>query len=171
METNYTLSNEKSMVFSNASARADLEKGLRWRIGNEKSMNIQNDPWLSRPGDGRIRCHDINIKYTTISHLINQKEGTWDEMEVRAVVKADQLQIILAIPLPKVHMTDCRIWRPEGSGSYSVRSAYKLLLHDHLYLQQALKCSYSSYYKKFLYRPLVLTTANEDKDSHVEMLQ
>ncbi|KAK5824540.1 hypothetical protein PVK06_019317 [Gossypium arboreum] len=36
------------------SARDLLEKGMGWRIGNRETMNIWNDHWIPRPGDGQL---------------------------------------------------------------------------------------------------------------------
>ncbi|KAA3476985.1 reverse transcriptase [Gossypium australe] len=38
------------------SARNLLEKGMGWRIGDRETVNIWNDHWILRPGDGRLRC-------------------------------------------------------------------------------------------------------------------
>lgn len=43
------------------SARGLLEKGMGWGIGDGKTVNIWNDPWIPGPRDGQLHCQQINI--------------------------------------------------------------------------------------------------------------
>lgn len=58
------------------SARVVLENGFNLQIGNGDTVNIWNDPWLLGSRDGRIKCQNIDVRYTTVSQLINPNSGT-----------------------------------------------------------------------------------------------
>lgn len=98
-------------------------------------MNIWNDPWLPSSSDGRIKCQNINIKYSTVSHLINSENGTWNTSAINKIVEEDQAKVILSIPLVKSPLPDKKIWRLEGSGAYFMKTGYRLLLQENSQLQ------------------------------------
>lgn len=66
-------------------ARGLLHAGIGWRIGTREAVNISNDSWVPNPGDGRISCSVVNIRYTTVSHLISSATVSWDEGVVHEV--------------------------------------------------------------------------------------
>lgn len=70
-------------------ARSVLERGLGWRIGDGKSINIWTDPWLPGTVDGRIRCNSIHICYTLVANFLDKDCGTWNEVVVREVADAE----------------------------------------------------------------------------------
>lgn len=83
------------------SARGLFEKRMGWRVGDERSMNIWNDPWILGSTDGRIRCQSIDIRYTLVSHLINHETGTWKRDVFKSITDEDQVQDILSILLAR----------------------------------------------------------------------
>ncbi|KAL4379005.1 hypothetical protein GQ457_02G014010 [Hibiscus cannabinus] len=112
------------------SARGLIEKGYGWRIGSDQMVNIWNEPWLPGPGDGRVRnCH-IDISYTYVSDLIDSANATWKVDVLEALFDEARVSRICSIPLSKAGLSDEIVWRPDGSGVYTVKSGYRLIWGD-----------------------------------------
>lgn len=59
--------------------------------------------------DGRLRCANIDIRYTTVSDLIDSEHYTWREDIVRDIADPIQVAEILAMPISCVHQLDIKI--------------------------------------------------------------
>ncbi|KAK8681591.1 hypothetical protein V6N13_053993 [Hibiscus sabdariffa] len=80
------------------------------------------------PGDGRLRCQNINVLY--VSDLIDISSRSWKLDVLNALFDEDQGNRICSIPLSKLGMSDKLTWHCDGSGLYSVKSGYRLLRDD-----------------------------------------
>ncbi|KAK5833831.1 hypothetical protein PVK06_017694 [Gossypium arboreum] len=79
--------------------RQILEEGMGWRVGNEESVNIWNDSWVPGSRSRRVHCQHIDIRYTTVSDLIDRDTTTWKQDTIRSLFGEEQLKSILSIPL------------------------------------------------------------------------
>ncbi|KAH1032516.1 hypothetical protein J1N35_044690 [Gossypium stocksii] len=98
------------------SAQGLLEKGIGWHIG-DGSVNICNDPWIPRPGDGQIRSEDQAQAILSIplarTKLPNSSIWRLDESGVYTV-KSGYLAEIEALEIvryPRCSSTQIH-WRP-----------------------------------------------------------
>ncbi|KAH1045942.1 hypothetical protein J1N35_036726 [Gossypium stocksii] len=114
------------------SARDLVEDGVVWRVGNGATVNIWNDPWLSETEQNRISGHQINPNWTTVEQLIEAETGTWNKKLVLQIFDEAHASRILSIPLSRARSEDMLVWKHEGSGEYSVKSGYRVLITDHL---------------------------------------
>lgn len=112
------------------STRGLIEKGYGWRIGS--GQQVWNDPWLPSPGPGRVTCAKIDIRYSTVNHLIYSQVHTWDEGNIRLPFKPAEVDRILNIPIAQTATKDELVWRLEGSGDYTVKTGYRLFMQDNL---------------------------------------
>ncbi|XP_038995798.1 uncharacterized mitochondrial protein AtMg00310-like [Hibiscus syriacus] len=92
------------------SARGLIEKGHGWRLGN-----------------GRVKPRSIDIRFIKVSDLIYASSVTCRYNVLKDIFYEEQVSKICSIPLSKVGMADALVWRPDGSGKYSVKSCYRLL--------------------------------------------
>ncbi|KAG8480403.1 hypothetical protein CXB51_025112 [Gossypium anomalum] len=67
-------------------ARQLLKEGMGWQIGNGDSINIWNDSWLPGPGSGRIRCQNMDIRFTQVSET-----NTWKQDIIQSIFDEEQL--------------------------------------------------------------------------------
>ncbi|KAK5792927.1 hypothetical protein PVK06_034058 [Gossypium arboreum] len=102
--------------------------GFLWRIRNGAKMNIWNDPWLPGPGNGRLLVTNIDIRWSTVSQLINVDSSTWNKELILNFCDDFQARRIFHIPLASSCLPDSLVWRHDPSGEYSAKSGYRLLI-------------------------------------------
>jgi hypothetical protein len=96
-----------------------MKKGMVWRVGDGRGLNIWNDPWLLRDIFRKpITLRGSNL-VTDVDELINPVTGDWDVEMVKDLLWEEDQQVILAIPIF------------EGRDNlFSVQSAYKVCRDD-----------------------------------------
>ncbi|KAA3468379.1 reverse transcriptase [Gossypium australe] len=154
-------------------ARDLIEDGLIWRIGNGRSVNIWNDPWLPGPGNSRLLVQDISTQWTTVNHLMDDHSFTWKEDIIHRIADHDQARRILKIPLPQTNVDDTLVWRHDNTGEYTVKSGYRVLLSGSTRLTThilTLVGHYNNFYKTLWELQVELSNDNSDgKDNLVSM--
>lgn len=104
-----------------------VRHGLRWRVGCGTNINLWRDNWIPRDeGLEPFTPKLLNPADATVSMLINQQTGGWDEDLVRSFFWDIDAEDILRLPLPLSAVDDQRIWHFAKTGHYTVRSAYHL---------------------------------------------
>ncbi|KAA3469009.1 reverse transcriptase [Gossypium australe] len=109
-------------------ARHVLAEGLGWRVGNGEEISIWNDAWLPEPGNGRIQCQAIDIRFSKVADLIDKEANTWKQDIISSLFAEEQSRCILAIPLVSSRPPDVLIWRGDNTGCYTVKSGYKRII-------------------------------------------
>ncbi|KAA3477311.1 Ribonuclease H-like superfamily protein [Gossypium australe] len=100
-----------------------LEKGMRWRVGSGEHISIWNGAWVH--------------------------ENKWREELIRNTFHQEEAEKILCIPIPSEKEADSMVWSAEASGTYTVRSGYKLLLQNDQDINlQTSQSQYKPLYKK-----------------------
>lgn len=56
--------------------RRILERGLRWRVGDGRSICISHDPWIPRPHTYKVRSKHVDMPMM-VSDLIAPEGGAW----------------------------------------------------------------------------------------------
>jgi hypothetical protein len=100
-----------------------LTRGLIKRIGNGRSTNIWNDPWIPMHFDARAITPHEGQEVINVSDLIT-KAGLWNEEVIKAIFLPIDANAILLIPL-RPQEDDWWAWELEKHGDYMVRSAYR----------------------------------------------
>ena len=101
-----------------------LKKGVIWRVGNGKKIQLIKDRWIQGLG---VLKPVINLQTdTTVSYLIDEAKGTWNENLVKECFNPSDAEQILQLPLCHNHCEDFPSWPYTKEGIYSVRSAYNL---------------------------------------------
>ncbi|KAA3490135.1 reverse transcriptase [Gossypium australe] len=102
-------------------AKASLENGLIWKVGN--------------------------LHLVKVADLINSNQREWNRSLIGNTFPAAEAELILQIPLAKESHEDLLVWRGELSGEFSVRSSYKLLQNSDP-TAYALQDIYNGFYNK-----------------------
>ena len=108
--------------------RDTIQKGMKWRVGNGRSIKVFKDQWLPYEGSGRVLSppleHDLNLK---VADLMDHELHYWNSDLVNNIFLPSEAKMILAIPLSLMDTPDRLFWPMNSSGVYSVKSGYKLL--------------------------------------------
>ena len=128
MTTN--LGNRPSYAWRSISmAREVLKLGMRWHIGDGRSVKIWHDPWL--PLKGSFMVHSVPHGLDpgeTVSALLQENTQRWNIKKIKEVFSEWEANVIVAIPLPPRPRVDRLFWDETKSGIFSVKSAYHLQL-------------------------------------------
>lgn len=102
--------------------REFIKKGLTWRIGDGKNVNMWNDNWLPD------RCHPkpmtgtiVGLENCMVNMLLNEGKPDWNWTLIYALFVRRDVDLIKRTPLSVSLNTDCMFWALEKNGFYSVR--------------------------------------------------
>ncbi|KAL3830578.1 hypothetical protein ACJIZ3_019380 [Penstemon smallii] len=105
-----------------------LQSGLRWRVGDGNTIHIWGDKWLPRSHNFLVSTPPSLLPANaTVSALIDDDLGIWNRDLIFSCFSEEEAAAILSIPLGNRVFTDSLIWHFDRSGSFTVRSAYRLI--------------------------------------------
>ena len=105
--------------------RPFIKGGIRWKVGNDHTINFWTDTWCSEVSLVSMLNLDpatlpaIDIK---VSEFISP-EKQWDTTKLSQYLPNDVIQLVLSIPLPITDIADSFCWGYSGSGGFSTKSA------------------------------------------------
>ncbi|GLT80072.1 hypothetical protein SLA2020_515330 [Shorea laevis] len=107
------------------SASTLLKQGCRRLIGDGRSTDIWNDPWL--PGHTQFyvqspRPAGYELRY--VCDLIDDDSHSWKHDLIQEIFNPHEAQLILSMPLSWERRDDGWTWNLTRQGTYSVRSGY-----------------------------------------------
>ncbi|XP_050211436.1 uncharacterized protein LOC126661625 [Mercurialis annua] len=106
-----------------------LFSGLSWRLGNGQSIEIKKDNWVpSSPSLKPMGVMSVpeNCK---ANFFIDEENATWNVQRLKEAFTAQDVDLILQIPLSDRLPPDKTFWPSNKNGIYSVRSGYFLALN------------------------------------------
>ncbi|KAK3222258.1 hypothetical protein Dsin_009283 [Dipteronia sinensis] len=96
---------------------------MRWRVGNESSITIYKDRWISRPSTFKIISSPKLGRNAKVECLISLSGG-WDMQKINCNFDKEDVQEILSIPLGSGKTEDTMMWHCDKRGLYTVKSGY-----------------------------------------------
>lgn len=111
-------------------ARGLLLRGLRVRIGNGFSTGIWDTPWLKDDGNFRVFTpRPPNSFYPKrVADLSDPITQSWGKQFIEDTFWPIDREQILATPIGAITSVDRLVWHYSKDGTYSVKSAYHLLV-------------------------------------------
>lgn len=107
-----------------------LKLGLIRRIGTDTSTKIWEMNWLPRDNMLRPLCSLREDPPQFVSELIDQTTLTWKRDLVQCYFTSMDCDAIFNIPLSTKRLEDFWAWHYEKKGVFSVRSTYRMLVHN-----------------------------------------
>lgn len=105
-----------------------IEKGCRWIVGNGNSINIWDDPWLSKPPSFKAISPRINnTSYVKVGDIIDHETMKWKVDIVKEIFIPFKAEEILNTPIPSHPTDDIVAWGYTKSGLFTVKSAYHFI--------------------------------------------
>ncbi|XP_062014134.1 uncharacterized protein LOC133730589 [Rosa rugosa] len=109
------------------STRDLIIQGSYWQIGNGEQVRACLDPWV--PGLPNyiptVLPGSVSLNFKVSELLVDS--SSWNEGLIRRMFSPDEAEAILRIPLSDRAVTDRCVWRLQGDGSFSVKTAYRYL--------------------------------------------
>nr|KYP76960.1 hypothetical protein KK1_021223 [Cajanus cajan] len=100
--------------------------GMRWCIGNGLCIKPWVDPLLRQQGKPSSRVYE-EIR---IADLIDFENDTWKFDLINRIFNQHDIDAIKDIPLLQLDEADTFMWNLNRKGSYSVKSAYYLIMES-----------------------------------------
>lgn len=108
--------------------RQIIHKGLRWKIGDGKSVQIYYSRWITRLITFKPFSPPTLPLESTISELVDGK-NKWKKMLIQQNFIGEDAQEILKIPLLRTPKPDKPLWHFDKRGECSVKSEYQVALN------------------------------------------
>ncbi|KAL3820633.1 hypothetical protein ACJIZ3_006538 [Penstemon smallii] len=123
-----TLGSRPSLTWRGIWSSLDtLAAGLRWRIGNGRTVKIWGDNWLPRSGAFRVSSPWNTLpRDATVSFLIDDDLNTWNRELVETIFWEEEAKTILSIPIGNRSSNDKLLWHHDRTGYFTVKTAYKV---------------------------------------------
>jgi len=105
--------------------REQFRKGIRWKVGDGKSINFWLDNWWANDSFATLKgIRDTSSIDTSlrVSHVISAN-NEWDITKLQGLVNDSWIQLIYVTPLPFNPLSDSICWVLSGSGEFSTKSA------------------------------------------------
>ncbi|XP_021667521.2 uncharacterized mitochondrial protein AtMg00310-like [Hevea brasiliensis] len=104
-----------------------LEKGLRWNFQDGKLILCKQDKWIPKsfPHYPQVK-ESSNPSILWVAQLVNWNTSTWNLDNLKANFEEEEISNIRSIPISLFSREDSLIWYFPNSGSYTVKSGYKV---------------------------------------------
>lgn len=106
-----------------------IGEGLRWQVGNGRSIPIWHDRWLPTPSTYKVISPPSLIQDDSrVYDLLDSNTGSWKSELIRSIFLPHEADVITSIALSS-HLPDDRlVWALIANGRFSIRSAYKVAM-------------------------------------------
>jgi len=105
--------------------RPFIKQGIRWKVGNGRSINFWTDNWCAE--DNLVSL--LNMDHSSVPDMdmkvsaFISPDKHWDSSKLSQYLPTDVIQTIQSIPLPITDVADSFCWGYSGSGVFSTKSA------------------------------------------------
>jgi hypothetical protein len=103
-----------------------LHKGVLWRVGDGKYINVWSDNWIPDVSPHTISKPSSISNIVKVCSLMKDDELRWEESVIRKFFSVEVAEKILNIPLSLDGGHDFPSWPISKSGLYTVKSAYNM---------------------------------------------
>ena len=103
----------------------------KWRVGDGQLIKVFEDNWSPGHSSGKIIPVQPNLnRNLKVADLMTADKASWNEPLLDSFFLPHEAQQIKAIPLCVVPQSDSFYWSLEKSGTYFVKSGYKMLCEE-----------------------------------------
>jgi hypothetical protein len=111
-----------------------LKQGVIWRVGNGSKIRAWRDPWIPRECSHLPKSAQGRCRYRWVVDFL-LPDGSWNQQRLQLYFTADDIEEIIKIKTSRRNKEDFVAWFPEKNGMFTVRSAYRLMLHREMMRQ------------------------------------
>lgn len=109
--------------------RPVINLGVRWRVGDGRSINIWSDAWLGGMGSGKIISppHFLD-REPTVASILDKDQCCCQLDRISEIFLQVDVDRITQVPINSTNSPDERVWAASEDGCFRVRDAYSLAL-------------------------------------------
>lgn len=113
-------------------AKEELKKGLRWVLGDGRSINICKDRWLRGKTNFSVNVESVDaaVLDQKVYQFIGENK-TWDVNKVRSIFAPEDAEAILNTRILQICTKDRLAWFHSNDGRYTVKSGYQQWYLNH----------------------------------------
>ncbi|KAL5546401.1 hypothetical protein UlMin_006088 [Ulmus minor] len=105
-----------------------VAKGVRWQVGNGKSISVYNSRWVPIPWDFKLASPRV-LQHDAMVSCLLQEDDNWNKQLITSAFLYFEAEAILTLPRPSIHhhnhdSIDTYCWHMDNKGLYTVQSAY-----------------------------------------------
>ena len=125
-----TMGRKPSFAWRSIMAAQDIvRRGLRWQVGNGKSIHIWQDRWLPTPSQYKvISPPSLLHPAARVEELIDPVSREWKMELIHRIFLPHEADTIGGIVLSSNLPMDLQIWAATTNGRFNVKSAYWLAM-------------------------------------------
>lgn len=107
-------------------AKEEMKKGLRWVVGDGKSIKILEDRWLRLKEDFCVDKNRVtgDVKHLIVSDFFLENTKTWDVNKLNNHFCSEDVAAMVKTRIPQRYTTDRVAWTHSKNGKYTVKSGY-----------------------------------------------
>jgi ribonuclease HI len=114
-----------------------VKKGVRWSVGDGKTIKLLTDNWIPNFAPGSLRTLAPIPSGASVDFCLNESRRAWDVDTVRSVFEEDVANQILQIPISRRGGEDFVSWPFTKFGVYTVRSAYNMARTESFFVERS----------------------------------
>lgn len=110
-------------------ARSNIERGLRWNIGNGHKVDIWKDRWMPTPDSFKVispKRQESGLE--KVENLLDMNRGGRDIEKVSGTFLHHKAEVILGMPISSRLPEDSQSWAWTKNSAFSIRNAYGVAL-------------------------------------------
>lgn len=112
-------------------AWGQLRRGVRWRVGDGRTVRVWDDAWLPSASNPYVQTPPYaDLSTASVHSLFNQEGDGWDIEILNDLFSDRDRSLILCVPISLSKGNDAPFWSGEKDGHYSVKSAYRFMLGE-----------------------------------------
>lgn len=107
--------------------KEEMNKGLRWVLGDGKTINTATDHWLRGKGSFCVNQDEISsaVLNTKVCDFFWEDRKTCDVVKINQYFNNEDANAILNTRIPQVSTQDMIAWVHSKDGQYTVKSGYQ----------------------------------------------
>ncbi|XP_074372587.1 uncharacterized protein LOC141713189 [Apium graveolens] len=90
-------------------AKEEMKKGLRWVVGDGKSIRVVHDRWLRTKNDYCFNINEVrgDASFLKVCDLFRKNKKEWDLSKLNSYFSSEDVEAILKIRIPQSFAKEC----------------------------------------------------------------
>ncbi|KAL8127458.1 hypothetical protein AgCh_014390 [Apium graveolens] len=111
-------------------AEEEMKKGLRWVVGDGKSIRVVHDRWLRTKNDYCVNINEVrgDASSLKVCDLFQENKKEWDLSKLRSYFSSEDVDAILKTRIPQSFAKECWLKLGINVDSWDIEISHEWLL-------------------------------------------